>query len=168
MVELWRGIGWEKSNRINFYWVLILMYTIWKDFNACYNSKIFGNSSSFFSFLILVQYLFKQYIIASCVLLISLNQHILILFVNNIDIGNISLPKKWYIKLDIVQNLYEFYQFYLSDFLSLKYFNNPKSKNIPLVKICPNGQIVLILPICILLKVKEKKWKLCNYKSLNS
>ena len=110
----------------------------------------------------------KQYIIASCVLLISLNQRILILFVSNIDIGNISLPKKWYLKLDIVQNLYEFYQFYLFDFLSLKCFNNPKCKNIPVVKVCPNGQIVLILPTCILLEVKEKKWKLCNYKSLNS
>ena len=168
MVELWRAIGWEKSNRINFYWAMILLYTIWKDFNACYNSKIFENSSSFFLFWFMYNIYLKQYVLVSCVLLISQNQRILILFVNNTDIGNISLPKNWYIKLYIVQNLYEFYQFYLFDFFSLKCLNTPKPKNIPGVKICPSEQIVLIPPICILLEVKEKKWKLCNYKSFNS
>ena len=113
----------------------------------------------------------KQYFLISCILLISLNQNISIIFVKNIDIGNITLPKKLYIKLDIVQNLYEFYQFYLSEFLSLKCLNTPKYKNIPVVKICPNGQNVLIPPICILLSPLKVHWhrfqnlSICSFKN---
>ena len=106
-MERLRGGGWQKRNRNNFYWVMFLMCTIWEYFNACYNSKIFVNSSIFFSFLILVQmyhniYLkyLKQYVLISCVLLIFLNQNASVLFVNNIYIRNIRTVchRKLYIK----------------------------------------------------------------------
>ena len=51
--------------------------------------------------------------------------------------------KTWY--------LYEFCQLFLSDFLSLKCLNTPKSKNIPGGKICYSGPNFLIPPNCLLL-----------------
>ena len=49
MVELLGARGWEK-NRTEFYWVMLLIYTIWEYWNPCdawYGSKIIANSSNF-------------------------------------------------------------------------------------------------------------------------
>ena len=51
MVGLVRVRRWEKRNSTDFYWVTLLMHTIWEYWNLCdtwCSSKIFVNSSILF------------------------------------------------------------------------------------------------------------------------
>ena len=75
----------RKKNRTNFYWVMLLMHTIWDYWNFCgtwYKSNICGNSSNFFLFWFWYKCIkisnwkyLKQYVMIPHVLLKSLNQN---------------------------------------------------------------------------------------------
>ena len=39
MVERLRARGWEKRIRTDFYWIMLLMYTIWEFWNLCVYHK---------------------------------------------------------------------------------------------------------------------------------
>ena len=118
------------------------MYTIWEYWNLCdtWNSlKIFVIVLFWFwyecSKIYTSKYL-KQYVLISLVFLKSLNQNVLILFVNHIyiyweQLGQFihkNLISLWILLISLVW------------LLSLKCPNTPKSKKFPGGKISPNGQ----------------------------
>ena len=99
MVGLVHVTRWEKRNRMDFYWKMLLIYTIWEYWILChtwYSSKTFAKSSNFFVFwfwyictkIYTWKYL-EKYVLISRVVLKSLNQNVSIRFVNNIYIENI-------------------------------------------------------------------------------
>ena len=93
----------------------------------------------------------KQDVIISCVLLISLNQNVSILFLNNIYIGNIRTVchRKLYIKKYSSKSLW-ILSVFLVWFLGLKCFNAPKSKYVS------GGKMFQYPPNCILLSWSVK------------
>lgn len=154
MVELLCTRVWEKINRTDFYWLMLLMYTNWEHwnlFNTWYSFKIFVNNSIFFSFLILVQIyqnrylkIFQQYLLISHVLWIFLNQNFSILLVNNVYIENIRTVchRKLYIKSWYSSKSLWVFSISLVWFGCAKCFSTPKSKYVQVSKIFHYLQIV--------------------------
>ena len=86
-----------------------------------------------------------QNVLIPCLLVISLHQNASIcIYILGIYIGHIrTFSHKNYTRwLVIVQNLYQLWQFFLSDFFGSKCFNTLNSKNIPGGKMFQYPQVV--------------------------
>ena len=90
----------KNRNRTNFYWTMLLMYTIWQYWNLC------GWFFSDFGINIYTQIYtwkyFKQCVLISCALLKSLNQNIYIRDITTVHQTNYTQ------KLDIIINFDNF------------------------------------------------------------
>ena len=92
---------WEKRNRTDFYWVMLLMYTIWEYWNLCQQFKNFCEQFHFFFFSGFGTNIFKTICSSILCVCVCVCVCVCIYIYIYIYIANI---RTLYIKLDIFMN----------------------------------------------------------------